>query len=120
VANVLHVHDLVDFVSYEASRAGQCAALYIQGSLQNSIRQKAVPVETEGGVRYTVPFLIDPLRVDSDITLRFRVNEQMSRVSTNLYVNGKRVARKRRLVVTPGRNGGISISKTYIGRNGCA
>ncbi len=116
--NVLHVHDLVDFVSYEASRAGQCAALYIQGSLQNSIRQKAVPVETEGGVRYTVPFLIDPLRVDSDITLRFRVNEQMSRVSTNLYVNGKRVARKRRLVVTPGEMEELVFPKRILEETG--
>lgn len=116
--NVLHVHDLVDFVSYEASRAGQCAALYIQGSLQNSIRQKAVPVETEGGVRYTVPFLIDPLRVDSDITLRFRVNEQMSRVSTNLYVNGKRVVRKRRLVVTPGEMEELVFPKRILEETG--
>ena len=116
--NVLHVHDLVDFVSYEASRAGQCAALYIQGSLQNSIRQKAVPVETEGGVRYTVPFLIDPLRVDSDITLRFRVNEQMSRVSTNLYVNGKRVTRKRRLVVTPGEMEELVFPKRVLEETG--
>ena len=116
--NVLHVHDLVDFVSYEASRAGQCAALYIQGSLQNSIRQKAVPVETEGGVRYTVPFLIDPLRVDSDITLRFRVNEQMSRISTNLYVNGKRVTRKRRLVVTPGEMEELVFPKRVLEETG--
>jgi NADPH-dependent 2,4-dienoyl-CoA reductase/sulfur reductase-like enzyme len=116
--NVLHVHDLVDFVSYEASRAGQCAALYIQGSLQSSIRQKAVPVETEGGVRYTVPFLIDPLRVDSDITLRFRVNEQMSRISTNLYVNGKRVTRKRRLVVTPGEMEELVFPKRVLEETG--
>ena len=33
--NVLHVHDLVDFVSEEAKRAGRCAAKYLKGQLNN-------------------------------------------------------------------------------------
>ena len=50
--NVLHVHDLVDYVSEEAEIAGKNAALYIKGELKNEVD---IPIEPDGKVRYTVP-----------------------------------------------------------------
>lgn len=56
--NVLHVHDLVDFVSEEATRAGKAAAECAQRAVQkteHSVTETFVRIQSEGGVRYTVP-----------------------------------------------------------------
>ncbi len=50
--NVLHVHDLVDYVSEESEIAGKAAAAYIFGDRSNSI---LIKLKTDGRVRYTVP-----------------------------------------------------------------
>ena len=50
--NVLHVHDLVDYVSEESAIAGKAAAKYIAG---NSNKEISVRIKTDGKVRYTVP-----------------------------------------------------------------
>ncbi|MBQ2738218.1 MAG: FAD-dependent oxidoreductase [Clostridia bacterium] len=67
LGNVLHVHDLVDYVSEEAAVAGAAAARYIMGRAEQSV---AFDVTASGGVRYTVPQRITEL---CDITLYFRV-----------------------------------------------
>ncbi|MEG1602566.1 MAG: FAD-dependent oxidoreductase [Cloacibacillus sp.] len=66
--NVLHVHDLVDFVSMEAARAGKNAALYAAGKLERA--QRAIAVTAGDGVRYVVPQRITR---GEDISLAFRV-----------------------------------------------
>ena len=58
--NVLHVHDLVDFVSEEAAQAGRAAAEYAKKHknfrrTEHSVTEMFVRIQTEGGVRYTVP-----------------------------------------------------------------
>ena len=53
--NVLHVHDLVDYVSEEAAAAGQHAAAYILGETTPA-EDEALPVTAANGVRYTVDF----------------------------------------------------------------
>ncbi len=50
--NVLHVHDLVDYVSEESAIAGKAAAAYIFG---NAKKDEAIKLVTDGRVRYTVP-----------------------------------------------------------------
>ena len=69
--NVLHVHDLVDYVSQEATAAGKNAAAYIQnGSSKDAASVEIFPVD---GVRYTVPKYIRPTEMDDTLTVRFRV-----------------------------------------------
>ena len=54
--NVLHVHDLVDFVSQEAKAAGKHAAAYVRGGARHLLFDgEDIPIVAEGGVRYTVP-----------------------------------------------------------------
>lgn len=66
--NVLHVHDLVDFVSMEAERAGRNAARYIAGGLSEDGAEIAVrPGE---GVRYVVP---QRIKHGDNVSLAFRV-----------------------------------------------
>lgn len=69
--NVLHVHDLVDYVSEEAAQAGKNAAAYLQGRLGKT--GKEIKLQAAGGVRYTVPAAIDLQRMAETQTVRFRV-----------------------------------------------
>ena len=56
--NVLHVHDLVDFVSQEAATAGKNAATYIKAG-EKDVQAEMLPISPEGGVRYTVPSFVN-------------------------------------------------------------
>lgn len=66
--NVLHVHDLVDFVSVEAAKAGKAAVAYINGTC--AVAPKAVPTKAGAGVRYVVP---QSVRSGKDLSLALRV-----------------------------------------------
>ena len=65
--NVLHVHDLVDYVSEESAIAGRAAAKYILG---NSTKEISVSLKTDGRVRYTVPQRLTEV---ADTSVYFRV-----------------------------------------------
>ena len=74
--NVLHVHDLVDYVSEEAAKAGSHAVEYIRRWEEQDEQKKDAPgisVETQGGIRYSVPQLIRPEHMEEKLTVRFRV-----------------------------------------------
>ena len=65
--NVLHVHDLVDYVSEESAIAGKAAVRFIRGERNKAI---SLSVKTDGRVRYTVP---EKLTEVKDTRLYFRV-----------------------------------------------
>ena len=69
--NVLHVHDLVDFVSQEAAAAGKNAAVYIKAG-EKDAQAVMLPISPEGGVRYTVPSFVRPSEMEENLTVRFR------------------------------------------------
>lgn len=88
--NVLHVHDLVDFVSEEAALAGRAAAEYVTSKEQEQCR---IPLQTDGNVRYTVPQRITK---NKDVSVFFRV----SRVFTNarlVVTDGERIIAEKKL-----------------------
>ena len=72
--NVLHVHDLVDFVSQEATAAGKNAAAYIKAGEKDS-QAVMLPISPEGGVRYNVPSFVRPSEMEENLTVRFRVGD---------------------------------------------
>ena len=95
--NVLHVHDLVDYVSEEATLAGKAAAAYIQGQVE---KPRSVRVKTGNGVRYTVPQVIT--QNTGKVTLRFRVGN-VYRDATLLATSGGKVLKKiKKKVLAPG------------------
>ncbi len=98
--NVLHVHDLVDFVSEEAGRAGRNAAAYVLGAVQTGGR--VVRLRGESGVRYTVPQLVDTASMPDTVTVRFRVGDQYYGRYLSCYVDGKRIAHVKKQVMAPG------------------
>ncbi len=104
--NVLHVHDLVDFVSEEAEIAGKSAADYIMNGATESI---LIPIKTDGKIRYTVP---QNITKSKDITVYFRVADVYKNVSINVYNNnGDKIFTKKRPKTAPGEMESITLKK---------
>ncbi len=110
--NVLHVHDLVDYVSQEAASAGMNAALYIKnGSVSNA---KTVEICPEGGVRYTVPKFIRPEQMEENLTVRFRVGNVYKDHAIATYFGEELVNKRKRQVMAPGEMEQITLNKEKI------
>lgn len=99
--NVLHVHDLVDYVSEEAAGAGKCAAEYV---LKQRKPESGPVVELVAGegVSYTVPKTIDLSRMDETLKVRFRVSGVYENCTVSVYFDDKRVKHRKKRIVTPG------------------
>ncbi len=106
--NVLHVHDLVDYVSDEAEIAGKNAAEYIKGEKAENVY---VPITTDGKVRYTVPQIITKKK---DVTVYFRVSDVFRDVSVNVYGDGKLILSKKKRKVAPGEMETVLIKKELL------
>ena len=99
--NVLHVHDLVDYVSEEAGATGAHAAAYIQQG-ETGQNAPALPVLCRNGVRYTVPSTVRPACVGDKLTLRFRVDNVYQNKKIAVYLGGACIFTRRRPVLAPG------------------
>ena len=97
--NVLHVHDLVDYVSQEATVAGRAAAETVQAG---ESERHEIPITVSGGVRYTVPAALDPVQIHSDLTVRFRVGSVMRNRRLVASFDGEPLVRKKRPILAPG------------------
>ena len=108
--NVLHVHDLVDFVSKEAKAAGRHAALFVRdGAGRKKCRE--VPILAENGVRYTVPCSIHPEQMEDAQTVRFRVGDVYRNCFICVYLDKNCISRKKRLVAVPGEMEEVILQK---------
>ena len=110
--NVLHVHDLVDYVTQEAELAGAHAARYARGDALGGTR--GVPVVAAGGVRYTVPQSIDPARIPDELTLRFRVGGVYEDKWVDVCADGTRLVHRRRPILVPGQMEEVVLSKSDL------
>lgn len=99
--NVLHVHDLVDFVSEEAASAGKHAAAYVKGEIPSET-VRPVRIIPKDGVRYTVPSMIDPARMDETLTVRFRVGAVFKNCFVSVWLDDDRVMHRKRQIMAPG------------------
>ena len=110
--NVLHVHDLVDYVSEEAAVAGKNAARYIlSGRAGGGYEIKLNPTD---GVRYSVPSNINPERMDDKITVRFRVGNVYKNCYISAYFDNERIIHKKKPVVAPGEMEEIILTKEQL------
>ena len=110
--NVLHVHDLVDYVSQEAFAAGKNAANYIhEGAKTNT---KRVEIVAEGGVRYTVPKYVRPEEMDDNLTVRFRVGEVYKNCVIATYYDDELINKRKRPVMAPGEMEQVILSKKKL------
>ena len=97
--NVLHVHDLVDYVSEESRHAGICAAKYITCGVKTT---EFVPTSGTNGVRYVVPQKIRKDDSVEQISLRMRVANAYKNVEIAVMLDGEKIVSRRKQIVTPG------------------
>ena len=106
--NVLHVHDLVDYVSEEAVIAGRAAAGFIKGEINVDC---SFTLKKEGGIRYTVPQKITSL---ADTTVYFRVAD----VYRDKYIIARSgnttLYKKKKQKLAPGEMESIVITKEML------
>ncbi|MFV0242379.1 MAG: NAD(P)/FAD-dependent oxidoreductase [Lacrimispora sphenoides] len=108
--NVLHVHDLVDYVSEEAALAGASAAAYVKADGEKETA-RAVELKAENGVRYTVPQKIDVENMKDKITVRFRVADVYKDRFISVYYDDVRISHKKKKVLAPGEMEQIVLKK---------
>ena len=102
--NVLHVHDLVDYVSQEATMAGEHAGAFadLVAAEETPTRGSELPLHATGGVRYTVPQSIDPTRMPDRLVVRFRVGGIYENHYVSVYLDGERIQHRRKSILVPG------------------
>lgn len=90
--NVVHVHDLVDFVSEEAELAGKGAAKYIKGDLAENVNFETVAGD---GISYVVPQKVAVKNIDKALTFYMRVRKVFEGKVVNAYIGDEKIATKR-------------------------
>ena len=110
--NVLHVHDLVDYVSQEAAMAGRNAAAYLKGEKQDAGSEiRLIPT---GGVRYTVPSTIHTGRMEEELTVRFRVGQVFRNSFISVYLDEERITHRKRMIMAPGEMEQVVLKRSQL------
>ncbi|MDO4537316.1 MAG: FAD-dependent oxidoreductase [Coriobacteriales bacterium] len=124
--NVLHVHDLVDYVSQEAASAGRSAAQFVAAAAsaegadksadKSAAQDTAAPVRVvpQGGVRYTVPTFVRPDTMDDKLTVRFRVDNVYRDRYVSVYLDGERVQHRKKRVMAPGEMEDVTLKRADL------
>lgn len=106
--NVLHVHDLVDFVSEEAEIAGRGAAGYIKGYTSGKPCQKArIEIKTNDKIRYVVPQRITGRE---NVKLYFRTSDVYRNVNITVTAGGAVIYSKKKMRCAPGEMEYVELS----------
>ena len=110
--NVVHVHDLVDFVSGESDLAGASAAAYVlKGEASDTVVLDLVP---GNGVGYTVPQRVRPTDVDRSVNISFRVRQNYGPSQITVACGGRQLARFKRQRMAPGEMEHIALPKVLL------
>ncbi|MBD5477813.1 MAG: FAD-dependent oxidoreductase [Lachnospiraceae bacterium] len=130
--NVLHVHDLVDYVSEEAAAAGKYAAAYVKEAADSqtqamegeSVQSERIAEKTETGmqicleaaegIRYTVPSTISLSRMEDTQLIRFRVADVYKEVFLKVYFDGTPIISQKKRVLAPGEMEQIRLKKEQL------
>ena len=121
--NVLHVHDLVDFVSEEAKAAGKNAAEYVKREESTGLKagdgavctkEQRIELVPTGGVRYTVPSTIRVSNMPEELTVRFRVGAVYRNAFIGVYFDEERVIHRKRLMMAPGEMEEVKLKKEQL------
>ena len=113
--NVVHVHDLVDYVSAEAMRAGAAAAEYAAGK---RVAGRQIGVKTGPGVNYTVPCVIRPDNVEKAVDIFFRTNVPRKKSVINVMSGDTKIAAFKRDYMAPGEMEKITVPKVLLAKAG--
>ena len=108
--NVLHVHDLVDYVSEEADIAGRAAAEYVMNNTTEAL-ENAISLVTDGKVRYTVPQRITSSK---KVTVYFRVADVYRDVRIVVRDGENVIINKKKQKVAPGEMETVTLTPAMI------
>ena len=115
--NVVHVHDLVDFVTAESRRAGAAAARYAAAG-QSSPALSCLEVQNGAGVTYTVPQKIRPAHVEKGVDVFFRVDNVYRNRRICVTSSGEELCSFSREHMAPGEMEHIVLPKRLLERAG--
>ena len=112
--NVLHVHDLVDYVSEEAEAAGRAAASYI---MRGAVDTANTPVNVVAGDNIVgiVPQQIDVARMPDRLTLRFRVQREMRGYRLCVSCGDRLLSSHKKRIMTPGQMEEVILDRETLG-----
>lgn len=111
--NVLHVHDLVDYVSDEAEMAGKYASDYVKtGSLTKA--EDEIKIQANSGVRYTKPNYINTAAMPDNLTVRFRVDNVYVDSTIKVDIDGKNIISRKKRVLFPSEMEQIVLKKSEL------
>ena len=111
--NVVHVHDLVDFVTEESMRAGAAAAEYAAGK---RVSGRVIDVIPGDGVNYTVPVKIRPENVEKNAGIFFRTNRPRKKSVITVASGDQKIASFKREYMAPGEMERINIPRVLLDR----
>lgn len=109
--NVVHVHDLVDFVSEEAALAGKGAGAYVTGRLSD---KENFTTEADNGISYVVPQHVAVANIDKDLTFYMRVRGVEEGKVINAYIGDEKIATKRANKFVPAEMVNFKIKKSVL------
>ena len=108
--NVLHVHDLVDYVTLESQTAGEGAARFVLGGGEEP---EYVTTKGVSGVRYIVPQKVN-VKNEGDVKLYFRVGQVYKNAKTVVKYNGETIISKKRPRLAPGEMESVIIKNDML------
>lgn len=111
--NVLHVHDLVDYVSEESEIAAVNAVEYINGNLKESETPR-VEIKAGEGITYTMPQHLHYDTMPEKLTIRFRVNGVYQGRTIALYADGKEIKKRKKRILAPGEMENFVLAKADL------
>lgn len=109
--NVVHVHDLVDFVSEESVLAGKGATKYIKGELET---ENNFDTANGDGISYVVPQHVALKNLDDALTFYMRVRNVYDNSVVNAYINGEKIATKKAKKFLPAEMVNFKIKKEVL------
>lgn len=109
--NVLHVHDLVDYVTVESVSAGKNAARYIKGQ---NFNEEGIELVGSNGVRYTVPKYVNPKVIENAVEVRFRVGDVYENSYISVYFDEAREMHIKKRILTPGEMETVKLTKAMF------
>ena len=119
--NVLHVHDLVDYVSEESAQAGKKAAEYLKAkegkcscSESGNKAEPSIKINAVDGVRYTVPSVIRLSRMEDRQTVRFRVGAVYKKAAIQVLAGGKEIMNLKKAALAPGEMEQVILQKSVL------
>ncbi len=93
--NVLHVHDVADFVSEEAIIAGTSAALY--SGTENETGPRST-IHAGAGLRYAIPQVVS---ASGKTLVSLRVQKPIENCQISMYQGGSRIFKKKHIRLLP-------------------